>query len=239
MVEQVKRLESELHGQPFDNGSLLLERRVHFIIPGATSNVAPKVSPREREGPCERGRYGERRWIEPVVDGSMGGVNRDTGDQVRPLIPTVAIGPVLRAHIYYDVNRTAARCRRNPTQLPAAQHLSRGTAAGQETLARAKRKLVDRIERQRLTNVNVRTAIVTSEACHVFIGRRVARSESLVSQAVRPHVLRLPRPSTGERTLQGYLKRVEVAVADVSFLAVRAKRGNWTCARQWIYEIGP
>src|SRR5438876_1016595 len=115
MVEDVKRLESELHGQPFGNGSFLLERRVDFIIPGATSSVVSQVPPLVRERPGVRGRYGERGWIEPVVDGSMGGVNRDTGNQVRPLIPPHAVGPVRRAHVYSHVNRAAARCRRNPT----------------------------------------------------------------------------------------------------------------------------
>src|SRR5271157_38264 len=98
-------------------------------------------------------------------------------------------------------------------------------------LAVSKRKLVDRVDREGMANVNVRTAIVALEARHVFIGRRVARSEPLVSHGVRPHVLRPPLPSTGESTLQGYLKRVEVAVADVILLAVLAKCGYGACAR--------
>src|SRR5271157_53618 len=98
-------------------------------------------------------------------------------------------------------------------------------------LPMSKRKLVDRINRERLANVNVRTAIVAFEARHVFIGRRVTRAEPLVSHGVRPHVLRAPQPSTGEMALQGYLKGVEVAVADVIFLAVLAKRRYWACAR--------
>src|SRR5579864_4628071 len=98
-------------------------------------------------------------------------------------------------------------------------------------LAGSKRKLVDRVDGERLANVNVCAAIVASETRHVFIGCRVARSEPLVRQTVRPHVLRPPQPSTGEMALQGYLKRVEIAVANVIFLAVLAKRGYGAQAR--------
>ena len=98
-------------------------------------------------------------------------------------------------------------------------------------LAGSKRKLVDRVDGEGLANVNVRAAIVTFETRHVFNGRGVARSEPFVSQTVRPHVLRPPQPSTGEMALQGYLKRVEVAVAEVIFIAVLAKCGYGAQAR--------
>ncbi len=56
---------------------------------------------------------------------------------------------------------------------------------------------------------------------------------------MRPHIMGLPHPSIGERTLQRYLKRVEVRIAVVSLLVELAKVGQWTCARQWIYAIDP
>ena len=105
-------------------------------------------------------------------------------------------------------------------------------------LAVSKRKLVDRIDGEGLANVDVRTAIVTSDTRHVFNVRGVARSEPFVSHTVRPHVLRPPQPSTGEMTLQGYLKRVEVAVAEVVFIAVLAKSGYGAQARYGIDDIG-
>src|SRR5208282_5520323 len=95
-----------------------LQRRIDFIIPGPTCKVASQVPPRVN------GRYREGRWIEPVVDVSVGRVNGHAGDQVGPLISTVAVEHVRRAPVYRDVNRAAAHGRRNPTQLPAAQHLS-------------------------------------------------------------------------------------------------------------------
>ena len=45
MVEQVKRLGSELQFQPFGKGNVLLERRVDFIIPGSTCQRCVPGSP--------------------------------------------------------------------------------------------------------------------------------------------------------------------------------------------------
>src|SRR5208337_308008 len=232
MVEQVKGLDAEIQGQPFVKGRFLLERRVDFIIPGSTCNVASQVPPRVF-GRCREGRD-----VEPVVAVLVGRVNGHAGDQVGPLSLLVAVGQGRRFPVYLDVNRATAHCRRDPTQLPAAQQLSGGAAGVQETLAVSKRKLIDGIDREGLANVNVRTAIITSDTRHVFNVRGVARSEPFVSQTVRPHVLRSPKPSTAEMTLQGYLKRVEVAVAEVIFIAVLAKCGYWALARYWIDDIG-
>ncbi len=65
----------------------------------------------------------------------------------------------------------------------------------------------------------------------------LARSEPVVRQAVRPHVLRPPQPSVGERALHGYLKRMEVAVAVVTFLVELAKGGDGTHAVGEIHEL--
>src|SRR5271157_1204934 len=94
MVEQVKRLGSELQFQLFGNGNFLLERRVDFIIPGSTSNVTSEVPPRAN------GRYREGRGVEPVVDRFVGRVKGHAGDQVRPLISAVAVEHVSRAPVY-------------------------------------------------------------------------------------------------------------------------------------------
>src|ERR1035437_10018429 len=45
VVEQVKRLGSELHVHLFRDGRLLLECRVHFPIPGATATLRLLGSP--------------------------------------------------------------------------------------------------------------------------------------------------------------------------------------------------
>ncbi len=121
MVEQIERFGSELHGQPFGNEHLLLERRVDFIIPGSTSNVASQIPPHPN------GRYRERRWIEPVVDRLMGRVYGNTGDEVRPLISCYAVRKVRRTPVHQYVNGAPARGRRNPAQFPTSQQLSRNT----------------------------------------------------------------------------------------------------------------
>src|SRR5690242_18610064 len=81
-----------------------------------------------------------------------------------------------------------------------------------------------------MPDINLRAAIGTSDAIIVFNVRIFARSKAAPRQAMRPHVLRPPRQSTGDMTLHGYLKRVEVAVALVSFLIELAKAGDGTNA---------
>ena len=122
-------------------GVCFFERRIDFVIAVSTPNV-PSEGP-----PHTKGGYREDRRIEPVIDRLMGRVNGDAGNQVWLRILGNAVGQVRR----FDLPgcQSAGQWRPNaiPAQRPAAHQLSHKTAIVQETLARAKRKVVNSIGR--------------------------------------------------------------------------------------------
>ncbi len=227
MVEQIKRLGAELQFQPFGKGTYPSGAPCRFHNTRVHVQRCVPSSPT-----CQLAGVAKAAGLNQLLIVCAGRVNGHAGDQVRPLILFVAVGQVRRASGLSGCQsggRSMAdaiplSCQ-PPSTFPAAPPSLKKWLAG------SKRKLVDRVDREGLANVNVRAAIVTSDARQVLNVRGVARSEPFVSQTVRPHVLRPPQPSTGESALQGYLKRVEVAVAEVIFVA--------DTGQMWVWGAGP
>src|SRR5438094_210068 len=87
---------------------------------------------------------------------------------------------------------------------------SRLKAAARKGAPGAEGQLVDRTGHEVMANVKRRDAAVASPARYVFHRYALARADRAVGNALRPLVLRIPEEPMRERTLQRYLKRVEV-----------------------------
>ena len=129
-----------------------------------------------------------------------------------PLVRTVSIRQVGGAPCHSDVDRASRAGCRNPAQRPTADQLPAESSGVQVGPARAKRKLVDGIQRDGVANVKLRITPVAGSARSVFNGYALPRAHRGVGDGMRPHILRLPQPSVGERALQRRLQSVEVAV---------------------------
>src|SRR5439155_22670649 len=117
--------------------------------PGTAIDIASQVAPGSLRW------YGEGCPIEPIVSGLFRRIDRYARNQVRPLVPAVAIRHVRCFPGHRDVYRETGPRRQNSTQLPSADQVAHDAAGVPVTPPRSDRKLVHRIYREAVSNVEV------------------------------------------------------------------------------------
>src|ERR1700676_1387908 len=101
MIKEVEGLSTKIQSKTLAETEFLLESRIDLVVSGPARRVTAQVTP----GPI--GGQHERRRVEPVVDGLIGGIDRDARNQVGALRAGVAVGKLAGAAFDGDVHRTA------------------------------------------------------------------------------------------------------------------------------------
>jgi hypothetical protein len=186
MIEEVEGLGAEIQTEALAEAEFLLQSRVDLVVSGPARSITPQVAP----GPF--GRQHECRGIEPVVDGLISGINRDTRHQVGALSTGVAIRKLAGTPPDGDVHRTARASCCQAGKLPSAKQRGKQAVAIHVPAPRSPGKFINGVGGHGVANVVRRTAAVASPARHVLERDALASSDRRVRDSMRPHVLRLP-----------------------------------------------
>src|SRR5579864_5490867 len=107
---------------------------------------------------------------------------------------------------------------------PAANHLAKDTTLVQVALAGSKWKLINRVRREIVANIEDAGAFVAGQAIYVLGSIRLAAANGTIVDSVRPRIPCLKRQAGGKAALQTEHKRMVGTGADIGLVVHRTVR---------------